>query len=161
MNTELYCSGCKTQKPVECFSRNKAHKRGYANWCKSCISNLNKRPENLERRKNRRNGSLEHSLLVEVRCRARKRGIPFDLTEGDIIIPDVCPVLGIKIVRSQGKLAPETPTVDKIIPELGYVKGNVAVISWRANRLKSDCGDPRVFEAIAQYIRLNSKTKII
>lgn len=28
--------------------------------------------------------------------------------------------------------------MDRVIPELGYVKGNVEIISYRANRLKND-----------------------
>lgn len=118
------------------------------------------RPEYLQRRKDRRNNSIEHALLIELRSRARKSGLGFDLEEGDIVIPEVCPVLGIKIVRNQGKLTPETPSVDRINPLLGYVRGNIAVISWRANKLKSDCIDPEVFEAIAKYIRLNLGQKI-
>lgn len=30
------------------------------------------------------------------------------------------------------------PSLDRVVPSLGYVKGNVRVISFRANRIKSD-----------------------
>jgi hypothetical protein len=155
MNNEKYCTGCKTTKPIERFSKNKAQKSGYANWCKDCLRGLYTRQEYLDRRKERRNGNLEHALLIECRARAKKAGLPFNLENGDIEIPQNCPVLGIALVKHQGRLAFDTPTVDRINPELGYVKGNVAVISWRANKLKSDCADPEIFEAIAKYIRNN------
>jgi hypothetical protein len=31
-----------------------------------------------------------------------------------------------------------SPTVDRIIPELGYVVSNVAVICWKCNAIKKD-----------------------
>ena len=80
-------------------------------------------------------------LLSLAKFRAKKQGIPFDLTVEDITIPEFCPILGIKLESGRGKglLRSDTiPSLDKIRPELGYVRGNVWVISWRANRLKSD-----------------------
>ena len=50
------------------------------------------------------------------------------------------PVLGIPINISlgRGRRQPDSPSLDKFYPEKGYVKGNIQVISWRANRIKSD-----------------------
>ena len=68
--------------------------------------------------------------------------VDFNLTEEDIKFPDICPVLGIPVILEQidgpRKRTDNTPSLDRIIPELGYVKGNVEMISWRANRLKND-----------------------
>ena len=36
-----------------------------------------------------------------------------------------------------GKIVPESPSLDRIVPHLGYIEGNVAVISSRANNIKS------------------------
>lgn len=80
----------------------------------------------------------ERSMYVTARARARSQGVPFEIETEDIIIPEVCPVLGIPIFVSEGKRTDNTPSLDKIKRELGYVKGNIAVISWRANRLKCD-----------------------
>lgn len=79
-------------------------------------------------------------MLRGARYRARKAGIPFNLTLEDIIIPDECPVLGIPIRhRDGGKHGDDnSPQLDRIVPSFGYVKGNVMVISGRANRIKSD-----------------------
>lgn len=65
------------------------------------------------------------------------RGIPFDLERDSIAIPSVCPVLGIPIAVSGSRHA-GSPSLDRVLPSRGYVKGNVRVISDRANRLKSD-----------------------
>lgn len=102
--------------------------------------------------------NIEKQLLYCAKSRAKKRGIPFDIDIGDIIIPKVCPVLGIDIFRSEPvpnsvkRNLPNSPSLDRIIPSLGYVKGNVRVISWRANDLKSD-GRLEEFEAIVRDLQ--------
>ena len=67
-------------------------------------------------------------------------------------MPERCPVLGIPITPFEKGLAPGTPSFDRIDPRKGYVKGNVAIISNRANRLKCDCIDPGELRAVAAYI---------
>lgn len=74
-------------------------------------------------------------LLAGARKRGKK-GVPFTITEADIVVPEVCPILGIPLKRGVGKIADTSPSLDKIIPELGYVPGNIQVISNRANRIK-------------------------
>ena len=84
---------------------------------------------------------------------ARKMGIDFDLTTADITIPALCPVLGIPITIGTSKgWSPGAPTLDRVDNTKGYVKGNVCVISWRANSLKSDATLDEV-DRIATYIR--------
>jgi len=77
-------------------------------------------------------------MLSEAKRRAKKSGVPFALTPEDITIPEVCPALGLPLEQSRGEAAPCSPSLDRIIPELGYVPGNVCVISYRANTLKRD-----------------------
>jgi hypothetical protein len=43
-------------------------------------------------------------------------------------------------------------SLDRIDPVLGYVQGNIAVISHLANTLKNNCTDPQVFRRIAEYL---------
>lgn len=74
--------------------------------------------------------------LSAIRSRAKKKGIPFDLVEADLVVPTHCPVLGIPLVPRSGSFCDNSPSVDRLIPELGYVKGNCRVISYRANRIK-------------------------
>lgn len=52
------------------------------------------------------------------------------------IVPTICPVLGIEITVFGGR--DNRPEIDRLIPSLGYVPGNVAIISARANRIKND-----------------------
>lgn len=81
----------------------------------------------------------EARLVTAARQRAKAQGLPFDLRKEDILIPLLCPALGIPLRRDHGgKRTDDSPSLDRIVPAAGYVKGNVRVISWRANRLKND-----------------------
>jgi hypothetical protein len=79
----------------------------------------------------------EKYILKGARKRAEKKGMSFEIDESDIIIPESCPVLGIKLteVRSSEDGA---PSLDRRDNSLGYIKGNVFVISTRANNMKSN-----------------------
>ncbi len=93
------------------------------------------------------------SILNNARARARKMGLEFNLSIEDTQVPAVCPVLGIPLVIGNKKgWSPTCPTLDRIDNSKGYVKGNVCVISWRANSLKGDATLDEV-ERIADYIR--------
>ena len=78
------------------------------------------------------------SILHGLKARAKKKGILFDLTKEDIVIPSNCPVLGIPLQIAEKLHTDNSPSVDRIDATKGYVKGNIAIISWRANRIKCD-----------------------
>lgn len=78
-------------------------------------------------------------ILHGARSRAKRDGIPFNISEEDIEIPETCPVLHIPIKRNKGSgWHNDSPSLDRIDNNLGYTKGNVRVISNRANRIKCD-----------------------
>jgi hypothetical protein len=54
------------------------------------------------------------------------------------VIPGVCPILGIPIVIDGKGQRDDCPSADRRIPELGYVKGNVRIVSMKANRIKNN-----------------------
>lgn len=85
-----------------------------------------------------RKKNTEHTMFLQVRSRARIDGIPFNLELSDFVIPDYCPVLGIKLEKGVGLRADNSPSIDKIIPALGYTKGNIIIVSWKANRIKTN-----------------------
>jgi len=86
--------------------------------------------------------------------RAKRKGIPFDLTVDDIHIPAFCPVLGIHLSRNIGGCSAHaaSPTLDRIKPRKGYVRGNVIVISHKANMMKST-GTADELERVAAFVR--------
>jgi len=78
-------------------------------------------------------------LLSNARHRAREAGLPFTITKADIVIPDRCPVLDVPLSHGAGVGGQHdhSPTLDRIVPDLGYVPGNVVVVSHLANNIKS------------------------
>ena len=93
-------------------------------------------------------------LLRAAKTRAKKHGLVFDLDLSDISIPEKCPVLGIPLFRIGAKQSPNSPSIDRVDPLKGYVKSNVQVISWRANKLKSDASVDEI-QKIAEWVRLS------
>jgi hypothetical protein len=71
-----------------------------------------------------------------IRHRAKKNGTPFSITKEDVIVPSTCPILGIPLFYSHEDHSPNSPSIDRIIPDKGYVPGNIQVISMRANTIK-------------------------
>ena len=97
-------------------------------------------------------------LLEQTRLRARRLSIPFDLVDADIVIPDRCPVLGMPLVIGTRGDTEASPSLDRFIPRLGYVRGNIAVISNRANRLKSD-GSLAEHDALVRWMQSVKSTQ--
>lgn len=85
-----------------------------------------------------------YRLWAGAKTRAKKKGVPFDISPDDVYAlvanTEVCPVLGIPFCWGNNKLLDDSPTLDRLVPELGYVKGNIAVISAKANRIKNNAG---------------------
>lgn len=99
-----------------------------------------KHPDRVKGNQQRQNAKFERRVVTRIKSKCKAKGIPFDLDVTDVIPPDVCPVLGIKLVlNNQGSgYHPNSASVDRIDPTKGYTKGNVRVISARANLLKND-----------------------
>ena len=105
-----------------------------------------------ERKRERYVKSPARWMLASARQRAKKAGVPITITAHDIEIPDFCPVFGVRLEVGAGKALSNSPSLDRIRPELGYIPGNIRVISWRANFLKSN-GTAEEFDMISAYIR--------
>lgn len=75
-------------------------------------------------------------LLEASKYRARKKGLEHNITLEDVVIPSTCPILGIPIVVGDKKQTDNSPSIDRIDNSKGYVKGNIVVVSWKANDLK-------------------------
>ncbi len=95
----------------------------------------------------------EKYLYWQVKGRALRNGLPFNLEHSDLEIPDTCPILGIPLFRNTGGNRPtaNSPSVDRIIPELGYTKGNIQIISQRANVMKNDA-NPEELRKFAEWV---------
>lgn len=65
-------------------------------------------------------------------------------------MPKYCPVLGMFLTVGEGKPGPASPTLDRIVPSKGYVRGNVIVVSMRANMIKTDA-TPAELRRVARF----------
>jgi len=102
------------QSQKEWVKKNKKHLKKYqAQWLK----------QNPERR-----------IFYQIKSKARKDGVAFNLTLEDIVIPKVCPVFGVPFDK-KNKL--RTTSVDRKNNNKGYVKGNIQIISGLANVMKN------------------------
>lgn len=95
--------------------------------------------------------------LAGIRRRAKQRGLQLDLTAEDLLVPEVCPVLGIPLRTRFGVGGgrgwyPDSPSVDRIDNNRGYVRGNVVIVSNRVNRIKHTATVEEL-EAIARFYR--------
>jgi hypothetical protein len=104
---------------------------------------------------------------TKARNRAKQKGVPFNISLEYLrsIATDSCPIFNTPFEWGAsglgcGKFKPNGPQLDRIIPELGYIVGNVAFISHRANRIK-DNGTMQEHYDIADWIwdRTVAKTK--
>lgn len=98
----------------------------------------------------------ERRMWSVAKQRAKRKGLPFSITPEDIVIPESCPALGIALVSgigSRGRFGgnPDSPSLDRIDPELGYVPGNVRVISNLANTMKG-AATKQQLESFAKWV---------
>lgn len=91
-------------------------------------------------------------MCHNAKVRAKRHNIPYDLDWRQIKIPKLCPILGIPLKRGKGKAHDNSPSLDRVKPKLGYVEGNIVVMSHRANTLKSN-GSAEEHEAVAKWLR--------
>lgn len=95
--------------------------------------------------KKKRQENPVHFMWLASKNRAKKKRLEFTISEQDIVLPEFCPVFGTKMSVGEGSFLmrrgggeSDSYSLDRIDNDLGYVPGNVAVISWRANRLKAN-----------------------
>ena len=146
------CTKCSTKKYyVEFRFKDRGWKSpdGFfrLSYCRDC--------EN-QAQKNKRDKAPEHRLFLLAKRRAKKENLPFDITEKYIrsIWPkdNKCPIFKTTF-KSGIANKYHLPTIDKVIPKKGYTQGNVAIISFRANSLKSDIEDTKMFKMMYDFYK--------
>lgn len=105
--------------------------------------------------------NFEKRLLAQAKNTAKTRGMAFDLELSDIVIPENCPFLGVPLskVVLQGRI-PNRASIDRKDSSKGYIKGNVQVISSKANRMKNDATKEELVTFATNVLELNEKGEL-
>lgn len=146
--TEYCCRTCNITKPLAEFCKNKYSKHGHDYECKRCVASASKR-------RRLTNVGRQRELVTRAKGRAKKKGLMFDLSPNDIVLNERCPIMGVELDYAASIRQENSPSLDRIVPEKGYVKGNVVVISQRANRLKNDASVEEI-ERILSWLKENT-----
>lgn len=137
----ITCSKCNKEKNIKSFYLNDR-------TCRDCRSTLNQariyEPENNYYHYRKR-------LCDAAKHRAIKHGVPHTITPSDIVIPQFCPVLGIPLIISKGPITPNSPSLDRLNPSLGYTPQNITVMSFRANTIKNNAS-PTELRLVAGWL---------
>ena len=112
----------------------------------------NKKNYSTVNRRKRYSKNIEVELCHAAKSRSKSKSLDFNITKDDIIIPIKCPVYGVDLDIHNKTYA---PSLDRIDNTKGYIKGNIMVISNKANRLKNS-GTIDDFEKILKYMKLYS-----
>ncbi len=147
------CAKCGEDKPAEHFASGRAK-------CRKCRQAATRvwyyANADVVRARSRTRAAEFHKtiggMISQSRASAKKRGIEFSLVPADVFVPEYCPVLGLKLERGIWRVQDASPTIDRLDSSKGYVRGNVAVISHRANSIKS-VGNADEHERVAAWIR--------
>lgn len=103
------------------------------------------------------------ALLKHAKKRAKKKGREFTLTEEDIEIPTICPVLGIPI-EAGGVDYSNSPSIDRLDQSKGYTPDNVIVVSYLANITRNNATPQQIVKVGRFYHKLlknkNPTTKL-
>lgn len=168
------CRSCELFLPENCFWRQASRRDGLQSECKSCMKIRTTayhrqhreriRPKNnLATAKKRRSDPIKN-ILAQAKSRAKANGHDFSITADDLVFPELCPVFGRPLSFGLGhglgmKLAERDwrYSLDRIDNARGYVPGNVIVVSYRANRIKSDASAEELIKVARFYERLEAE----
>lgn len=147
------CRNCSRLLPFNYFSKNNANKKdGLQHHCKKCDNERQAKrraDKNEELKKYHREYRIKNkhnfeyrlqSLLNASRARARIKNREHTLTLEDLKelypLDGKCPIFGLKLEWNGAGFRETSPSIDRIDSAKGYIKDNVQIISWKANRIK-------------------------
>lgn len=91
--------------------------------------------------------------IWRTRLRAIDKKVPFSITQEEIVaLMEAqgwrCSVSGIPFYQRRGSDAAFKPTLDRIVPRLGYVAGNVRVVAYIVNVAMNKWGEEPLWKLI-------------
>lgn len=149
------CSTCKTEKPLNAFTKSKAQKTGYMGYCKACNTERNKRYRKDE-------ATLERAcsrVFSYLSRRVKEKGYQLDfdakfLEELYKKQNGKCSFTGDPLELGSGSR--RTLSVDRTNSSLGYLKENVTLVTWEVNNCKQDLSVEE-FRELCRKVLLHGK----
>lgn len=176
--TEKLCPKCKNTQPIEKFTNNKNRCSSYckdceAAWMKAFRQSKTedekaKTKETIRNLKSRDYKTFLSSAIIYIKSRAKRKNIPFNISVEDLISLAeeqnfLCALTGdlLSFVASKGGINDNrklTASIDRIVPELGYTKGNIQLVSFKANFMKNSLTLLELYET-CEKILLKAKNE--
>lgn len=176
----LKCSQCKELKELQDFYPSKKYtKRGYDYRCIECCrtrvlnyhydnrkslldkwekkrNSLTEEEKNIisEKQKNWYRRDIRLRMLTRAKDRSKKLGIECTIDLEDIVIPDLCPLLNVPFKYGTQTNKWYTYSLDRIDNSKGYVKGNIQVITYLANTMKSQASKEELLTFAYNIIKM-------
>jgi hypothetical protein len=104
--------------------------------------------------------AMIHRACNRARTRAKKQNIPFSISVDYLLSvypkDGLCPVFKIKMEWAGDRI--NSPSLDRLSPEIGYIEGNVNWISWKANMIKS-VGTASEHRTVADWIEKSRRCR--
>lgn len=105
-------------------------------------------------------------LLFDAKRRAEKKNVPYSIDNVErtrienVISAGFCEVTGLPFANLEGTANPWSPSIDRIVPELGYINGNVRVVVWALNMAKSGWGDDVLLKLARAIVDAHAKAGV-
>ena len=149
------CKKCETQKT-----------RIYEKENPEQVANMKKawKSKNIfyKRKTNQAIKNPQKYIYNHIKASAKNRNLEFNLEIDDIVIPEICPYLNIPIkFNFYDKLKDDSISVDRIDNTKGYVKGNIQLISNKANRCKSNLSINELIFFAKKILELHKEDDIV
>lgn len=142
-DTLLSCKNCDQTKTAKSFSKSPETLTGYDTsrclLCKKSKIDWGAIP-------------IENKIFNRTKARAKRKGIYFNIAIEDIVLPEKCPVFDKPFIYGDHLW---TYSIDRIEPEKGYIKGNIAIISNKANMMKSTASKEEILKLYLWLDNLN------
>lgn len=153
MLSELHtCSNCGKTKTLNQFSRNGSRKRTVCKVCSAAwVRDWRKRNEH-------------YAALMRwtargrwIHTRSKKLGVPYDLHEHRAELEKrltkmTCEITGIALAyqKDDARLW-NSPSLDRIVPEEGYVYSNVRIVAFGVNTLLGNWGEDDAYRIAKSF----------
>lgn len=158
MKRTRVCTKCGVKKElnkknfIPRYGKEKHVAGGFRSDCRDCYNKLTRgNPKYLRK-----------ALLRHAKKRALDKGLDFNLTLEDLTYPDVCPVLGIELKHGagKGKDRDNSPSLDRVDNNLGYIPTNIIIVSVLANSIKSSATPEQILKVGNFYKKLYAEKGI-